>query len=102
MVLLEQEVSTSLVPPLGNSAPMDSLKRVHFYFIPQEHQVITLEHVQCVDRQQIQIQVAPAERCLQARKIRRPAQGLAPTHTGLFRWVPNFHSELLSIWGFRC
>lgn len=101
MVLLEQEVSTGLVPPPGNSAPMDCLKRVLFYFIPQ-HQVITLEHVQSVDRWQIQIQVALEEKCLQERKNRWPAQGLALKHTGSFRWVPDFHSKLLSTWGFRC
>lgn len=100
MVLLEQEVSTGLVPPPGNCAPMDCLKRVLFYFIPQ-HQVITLEHVQSVDRQQIQIQVAPVK-CLQERKNRWPAQGLALKHTGSFRWVPDFYSKLLSKWGFRC
>lgn len=60
MVLLEQELSTRLVPHSGNSAPVDHLRRVHLYFIPQEDQVIT-QDVQSVDRQQIQIQVVPAE-----------------------------------------
>lgn len=35
------------------SAPVDHLRRVRLYFILQEYQVATQEHVQIVDRQQI-------------------------------------------------
>lgn len=53
MILLEQELSSRLVPQRGNCAPVDDLRRVNLHFIRQEHQVITQQYVQYVDRQQI-------------------------------------------------
>jgi len=53
MILQEQELSTRLVPQSGICAPVDRLRRVHLYFIIQECQVITQEHVQSVDRQKV-------------------------------------------------
>lgn len=38
MTLLEQELSTRLVPQPGNSAPVDHFRRVNLHFILQEHQ----------------------------------------------------------------
>lgn len=60
MVLLEEGLSTRLVLQPGNCGLVDRLRRVHLYFISQDDQVIT-QDVQNVDRQQMQIQVVPAE-----------------------------------------
>lgn len=47
--------------PSQETAPVDRSRRGHLHFILQEYQVITQEHLRSVGRQQIYIQVAPAE-----------------------------------------
>lgn len=53
MILLEQELSTRLLPQPGNSVPVDHLRKVKLHFILQEHQVITQQCEPCVDRQHV-------------------------------------------------